>query len=104
MRRDLAIVLASVLVLSTALAANATPNAAPDGAPGAAPPKAQASITARAQVIAAGPGRAAVAASESLLSDAAIGATTTADGLARITWHADDAPGTPALLIEFVAN
>ena len=112
MRRDLAIVLAgvlaSVLVLSAALAANATPGAAPgatpDGAPAAPPPAAQASITARAHVIAAGPGRAAVAASESLLSGAEIDAATTGDGLAQITWSRARAPDGRALLIEFVAN
>jgi len=104
MRRDPAIVLASVLVLCAALAANAAPGAAPDSAPATPPPAAQASITARANVIAAGPGRTALAASESLLSGAEIGAATTGDGLAQITWSRAPAADGRALLIEFVAN
>ena len=112
MRRDLAIVLVAAAALAAATAVLATGPAFGRGAPepgAAAVPSgarsAQGSITARATVLATGPGRAALAAGDSLLAGAGNGVLFTVDGIARITRPATPgAAGAAVLVVEYVAN
>ena len=104
MRRVLTIVLVVAAAIATAPAAGRAEPDRGDTHRASRPASARGSITARATVIATGPGRAALAAGDSLLAGAESGVVLTGDGVARVTRLARPAPGAPVLLVEFVAN